>query len=128
MRRIVAVLSLLGLPLVASAQTPQVGSLYPQQAAIRADHVGLVRLPLSADVLAECAPDLSDLRVFQGDREIAYYVDAEGRSQQARLVARARDSRRRATGTSRGRWSLADDRTVRARSTRPCSRVSVRGH
>jgi len=81
-RRIIHVLALLAAPMVASAQTPQVGSLYPQQAAIRSDHVGLVRLPLSAEVLAACSPDLSDLRVFHADREVSYYVDAEGRAQQ----------------------------------------------
>lgn len=88
MVRSIAVLVLMAAPLVASAQTPQVGSLYPQQAAIRSEHVGLVRLPLSADVLAECAPDLSDLRVFHGDIEVAYYVDAEGRAQQPVPLAR----------------------------------------
>ncbi len=88
-RRILLVLVCLAAPLLASAQTPDVESLYPQQATIRSNHVGLVRLPLSADVIAACRPDLSDLRVFQNGREVSYYIDAEGRAQAVPASMRA---------------------------------------
>lgn len=90
-RRILLVLVCLAAPLLASAQTPHVESLYPQQAAIRSNHVGLVRLPLTADVIAGCRPDLSDLRVFQNGREVSYYVDAEGRAQDVPAAMHALD-------------------------------------
>src|SRR5512147_1419262 len=51
--------------------------LYPFERDIYIERDGLVRLALPADVLTECRPDLSDLRVFdRAEREVPYVVDA----------------------------------------------------
>ena len=60
----------------ASDDAPQLARLFPRQAPIFVEGSGLARLVLSAEVLAEVRPDLSDLRVFDADgRDLAFVVD-----------------------------------------------------
>jgi hypothetical protein len=55
---------------------PRLRTLFPRQAPIAAEGGRLVRLILPPEVLAACRPDLSDLRVFDGDdREVPFLVD-----------------------------------------------------
>lgn len=55
--------------------------LFPKRAEIRPpSSSGLVRVPLPVDVIAEAAPDLSDLRVFDaGGNEVPFVVDSTRR-------------------------------------------------
>ena len=46
----------------AAKQPVELHRLFPKQAKITVEQDGLVRLPLSAEVLAACRPDLSDLK------------------------------------------------------------------
>ncbi|MFQ5349463.1 MAG: hypothetical protein ACE5EG_03350, partial [Thermoanaerobaculia bacterium] len=67
------------LPPVVGAATstpPDLKSLFPSRAEIYLDHPGLSRLFLPPEILAECQPDLSDLRIVdRGGREVPYLVD-----------------------------------------------------
>ncbi len=66
-------------PTTAGAQPPP-GSLYEHQAEILSSAQGLVRLPLTGEVLRQCGEDLSDLRVFRNGAEVPHFVDAHGRT------------------------------------------------
>jgi hypothetical protein len=73
------VLPLLVLAALARADTPpvQLAQLFPQEAPITVGSDALARLTLPPDVLAACRPDLSDVRVFDGDgHEVPFVVDA----------------------------------------------------
>ena len=52
-------------------------SLFPRQAALAVDGEGLARLLVPPAVLAECRPDLSDVRIVDGaGNEVPYLVDS----------------------------------------------------
>jgi hypothetical protein len=51
-------------------------TLFPREAEIRLERPGLQRLALPAEVLADCARDLADLRIFDASSEqVPYLVD-----------------------------------------------------
>lgn len=61
--------------------------LFPHQAQIDVDASGLQRLELDADVLGQCQPDLSDLRVHDAEgRDVAWLVDGGGWRVDRRIV------------------------------------------
>ena len=71
---VVAAAAAVALPAVQSP--PELASLFPQRAEIFVDEAGLSRLMLPPEVLAQCQPDLADLRVVDRDgRELPYLVD-----------------------------------------------------
>ncbi len=56
--------------------SPRLETLFPNQAPIEAEAGVLTRVPLPPEVVAECRPDLSDLRVFDGaGREVPFLID-----------------------------------------------------
>lgn len=60
-----------------ASSPPRLSSLFPHRAEIRVAGDGLARLPLPAEVLAQCRADLSDLRILDLDgRETPYLVDS----------------------------------------------------
>jgi hypothetical protein len=62
---------------LAASSPPELASLFPRRAEIFVDRPGLSRLPLPPEVIAQCRPDLSDLRILDlGGREIPYLVDS----------------------------------------------------
>jgi hypothetical protein len=72
----VALLVLLAAPMRAD-DAPDLRRLFPNEAEVFVEGTGLVRLPLSPEVLGACRPDLSDLRLFDRDEhEVPYLVDA----------------------------------------------------
>ena len=67
--------------------------LFPFERDIYIERDGLVRLALPADVLTECRPDLSDLRVFdRSEREVPYVVDASVPPGEAVAIKHALDA------------------------------------
>ncbi len=59
-----------------AAATPDLRTLFPNQAELFVDGEGLSRLELPPAVISACRGDLSDLRVFDVDgREVPYLVD-----------------------------------------------------
>ena len=77
--RAVMVLGLLAavLPLGAQGRPPELKTLFTKQAPIRVASERLSRLELPEEVLAECRPDLSDLRVFDAaGNEVPFLVDS----------------------------------------------------
>ena len=77
-RRCAAAAALLALLApVAARAVPSSARLFPQQADLFVERDGLVRLVLPPEVMAECRPDLSDLRIFdRAGREVPFVVDA----------------------------------------------------
>ena len=70
-----------------AAETPALGHLFPREAEVTVEAPGLSRLPLPTEVLSACRPDLSDLRLFDGDgREVPFLLDA-GRPAGSRIEA-----------------------------------------
>jgi hypothetical protein len=64
-------------PSPAASSRPDFRSLFPNQAAIFVDRPGLSRLPLPPEILAQCRPDLADLRIIDlRGREVPYLVDS----------------------------------------------------
>lgn len=77
-------------PAVAAADSPpDLTALFPLQAPVHAAPGCLARLELPTEVLAECEPDLSDLRLF--DRtggEVAYAIDGRGAGEGVEVLRR----------------------------------------
>jgi len=72
---------------VDGAEPAELRKLFPNEAEVFVERTGLSNLVLPAEVLIACRPDLSDLRLFDGDgREVPFMVDA------GRLRAPTRDS------------------------------------
>ncbi len=61
----------------AASSRPDLRSLFPNRAAIFVDQPGLSRLGLPPEILAQCRPDLADLRIIdRRGREVPYLVDS----------------------------------------------------
>jgi hypothetical protein len=78
MRRVLSVLAVFVLGTVSSAADPAaLRSLFPKEADVTVDGTGLARLDLPVEVLADCLPNLSNVRLFdvQGN-EIPFLVDS----------------------------------------------------
>jgi hypothetical protein len=61
----------------ARPETNALETLFPSQAPLAIEGEGLTRLLLPPAVLAECRPDLSDVRIVDGEgREVPYLVDS----------------------------------------------------
>jgi hypothetical protein len=59
------------------AEPAELKKLFPKEAEVLVERDGLARLPLPAEVLAACRPDLSDLRLFDLDGlEVPFLLDA----------------------------------------------------
>jgi len=70
-------LTLLASAVAAVPTAPELRRLFPREADLFAPRPGLARLALPPEVLKDCRPDLSDLRVFdRQDREIPFLVDS----------------------------------------------------
>lgn len=103
-----AVAPLTTLPLGAQGRAPELKTLFTKQAPIRVVSERLSRLELPAEVLAECRPDLSDLRVFDAaGNEAPFLVDSGlapgreatiSRSYELEISAVTRGETRRETG------------------------------
>ncbi|HYV86584.1 MAG TPA: hypothetical protein VFB49_11780, partial [Patescibacteria group bacterium] len=78
----------------------ELARLFPKEAEVTAQPGGLSRLVLPPEVLAECRPDLSDLRLFDAaGRETSFLIDSGGAPDerieaQRRFTPRLLDSRR----------------------------------
>lgn len=76
------------------ARAQDLARLFPNEADVYVDAAGMARLPLPPEIVAECTPDLADLRLFDASgREVPYLVDPGvpgGRERRARLTADAR--------------------------------------
>jgi len=60
----------------AAQTTPELRSLFPQEADLFVSRPGVARLVLPADIVSTCRPDLSDLRIFdRKDSQVAFAVD-----------------------------------------------------
>ncbi|MBZ0112282.1 MAG: hypothetical protein K8J08_07480 [Thermoanaerobaculia bacterium] len=60
----------------ASGSVAELEILFPKQADLFVGTSGVARLPLTPEILAECRPDLSDLRIFDADgNEVPYLAD-----------------------------------------------------
>ena len=78
MRRVLPVFAVVVLGTVTSAGDPAaLRSLFPKEADVAVDGTGLARLDLPAEVLADCLPNLSNVRLFdlQGN-EVPFLVDS----------------------------------------------------
>jgi hypothetical protein len=93
-RRVVGALALataLGSPGTAQPETRTLAALFPLQAPLSVTGEGLARLLVPPAVLAECRPDLSDVRIVDAaGREIPYLVDADRRTEDPLEVATRR--------------------------------------
>ena len=79
-------LLLLLAPSLAAAQAND-AVLFPEEAEISVVESGMQRLELDADILGQCQPDLSDLRVHDADgHEVAWLVDGGGWRVDRRIV------------------------------------------
>lgn len=130
----IAVLSIAASVPAVAAEPAGLRALFPHEADVTVEGDGLSRLVLPPDVLSACKPDLSDLRLFDGDdRELPFVVDVGVPDTEAELAQRydpavvevARRETRRETGpplrhetyeldmpTTRphsGRWTLVID-------------------
>ncbi len=64
-------------PAPAQPEANPLETLFPRQAPLTLEGEGLARLPLPAAVLADCRPDLSDVRILDAaGREVPYLIDA----------------------------------------------------
>lgn len=79
---------LLGPTPAPAAETPALPSLFPLRAELSAPGGRLARLDLPPEVLAACRPDLSDLRIVAGGREVPYLV-LEGLAEDEAVEVRA---------------------------------------
>ncbi len=76
--RRVAAATLAWLPAAAglALEPAELRRLFPSEAEVTVERPGLSRLVLPQEILTACRPDLSDVRLFDGDgREIPYLVD-----------------------------------------------------
>jgi hypothetical protein len=79
--RVVAVAALLAAATIAAPAEDtapvELRRLFPHEAEVAAEGGGLLRLILTAEILGDCRPDLSDLRLFDAHgREVPFLVDA----------------------------------------------------
>jgi hypothetical protein len=83
MRALVAALLALAPAVVHAQQPPDVARLFSHEADVSAPGYGPFRLDLTEEVLAECRPDLSDVRLYDaGGREIPWVLDSAVRAPQ----------------------------------------------
>jgi hypothetical protein len=76
-------------PAAAAGSPPDLAALFPLQAPVHAAPGCLARLELPTEVLAECAPDLSDLRLFdRAGGEVAYAIDGRGAGERVEVLRR----------------------------------------
>ncbi len=77
MKRIPALLSVLAIAATpADAATPELRTLFPQQAELYAESDRMSRLELPPEVVSACRGDLADLRVFDREgREVPFLID-----------------------------------------------------
>lgn len=121
-----AVASVLALAAPAGRAAAQdLATLFPLEADVRTSAPGLARLALPAAVLERCAPDLSDLRLFdRTGSEVPYVVDPglpSGRERLERVVAEAvvTDLEREETPREGGRAATRETYRVAPPATSP---------
>jgi hypothetical protein len=75
--------------MVVAAEPAELRTLFPHEAQLTVERDGLSRLVLPPSVLSECRPDLSDLRLFDGDdSEVPFLVDVGVPDTEAELTER----------------------------------------
>lgn len=73
---VVASITALAAQGLSAAEPAELRRLFPHEADVTLSEAGLARLVLPPEILSECRPDLSDVRLFDGEgREVPYLVD-----------------------------------------------------
>ncbi len=84
-----AVAALAPRPAATAEAPPDLAALFPREAPVFAAPGCLARLELPTEVLAECRPDLSDLRLFdRAGGEVAYAIDGRGAGERVEVLRR----------------------------------------